>query len=77
MLPVAHVPLGEPEIERVQHLPQTPLRDRSGRLGPRDEDLGLYSVVVGEELERLDLLRADAAVSRRYPAHGLVTRLVG
>ena len=76
VLPVPHLALGEPEVEGGQELAELALRHGAGHVGPGDYVLGLQPVVVGEELEGLDLLRADASGAADDVAHGLVARLV-
>ena len=76
VLPVAHVALGEPEVERGEQLAQPVLGRRVGYVGPGYDVLGVETKVVGQELQRLHLLGANAAGAVRDVAHGLVTPLV-
>ena len=76
MLPVAHVALGEPEVERGEQLAQPVLGHRVRDVGAGDDVLGVEAQVVGQEFQRLHLLGAYAARAVRDVAYRLVTPLV-
>ena len=75
MLPVAHEPLRETKIERIQQLPKSLFGYGVGSGRPRKNVLGLQPALVGEKLECLHLLGADAATTLDDVENSLITRL--
>ena len=66
------MPLGEPEIQRAEQLPE-PVHRRTAASRASQEVLRLQTVMIGQEFQSLHLLRTNPAVPSRHVEHRLVS----